>query len=160
DLAHQHLGIDHHARTEHAELAGMQHAGRHEVQDRLLTAHAQRVAGVVAAVVSHHEIGVGREQVDDLALPFVTPLGAYDYGSRHAYSQSSRSSADTTCGSVRSCASTASDTGSSTWKSDSAMPPTCSRPSSRPAMLILFSPRSVPTRPTTPGTSWLWSRST
>src|SRR5262249_20717261 len=159
DLANEHVRVDDHARPHHAHLARVEDAGGHEVQDRLLALHHQRVPGVVAAVVAHDHVGVGGEEIDDLPLSLVTPLGADD-GSRRHWHQSLSNVAETTWGCVRSAASTVSGTGSSTWKSEMAMPPTCSRPSSRPAMLILFSPSSVPTRPTTPGTSRLRSMRT
>jgi Protein of unknown function (DUF3309) len=34
------------------------------------------VAGIVAALTAHHDIGVGGKHVDDLPLPFVAPLRA------------------------------------------------------------------------------------
>src|SRR6185436_2638668 len=104
-----------------------------QVQDGLLAPDDQRVSGVVSAVIAHDHVGVGRQQIDDLPLSLVTPLGADDGGGRHRPAHSFRSVAETTFGCVRNASSTASGTGSSTWKSDSAMPPTCSRPSSRPA---------------------------
>src|SRR5262249_41050013 len=78
DLADQDLGVDHHARTHHANAAGVEDAGGDEVQHRLLAVHDQRVAGVVAAVEAHDHVGVGGEEIDDLPLPLVTPLGADD----------------------------------------------------------------------------------
>ena len=45
---------------------------------KLSLAHADGVAGVVAAVVAGHDLDLLREQVDDLALAFVAPLGADD----------------------------------------------------------------------------------
>ena len=47
-----------------------------------------RVPRVRAAVVAADEIGVLREQVDDLALALVAPLGADDDGAGHARSLS------------------------------------------------------------------------
>src|SRR5205823_4394413 len=129
--------------------------GGDQVQDGLLAVHHQRVAGVVAAVEADHDVGAGGEEIDDLPLPFVAPLRTDDDGGRHG--QRLSCCAETICGRVRSASSTSAGTGSSTWISESAMPPTRSRPSSMPAMLMPRSPRSVPTRPTTPGTSRLWS---
>ena len=54
-----------------------------EVEDGLLAAHDQRVAGVVAALVAHDDLGVLGEEVDDLAFPFVAPLRADDDDVRH-----------------------------------------------------------------------------
>ena len=55
----------HNARREERELI------RRAVDD-------QRMAGVVAALKAHDDIGLLGEPVDDLALAFVTPLGADD----------------------------------------------------------------------------------
>jgi len=41
------------------------------------------VAGIVAALVADDEVVVGREQVDDLGLALVTPLGSHDGGDGH-----------------------------------------------------------------------------
>jgi len=35
-----------------------------------------RVAGVIAALTANNYIGLGREDVDDLALSFIAPLRA------------------------------------------------------------------------------------
>ena len=43
---------------------------------KLLAAHDDRVAGVVAAVVAGDDLDPRRQEVDDLALAFVAPLGA------------------------------------------------------------------------------------
>ena len=38
---------------------------------------SNRVAGVVAALVTRNDLESLREQIDDLAFAFVAPLGAY-----------------------------------------------------------------------------------
>ena len=43
-----------------------------------------RVAGVVAALEADDDVGLLGEQVDDLALALVAPLGADDHGAWHA----------------------------------------------------------------------------
>ena len=48
-----------------------------------LVADDDRVAGVRTALVAADEIGVLREEVDDLSLPFVAPLRADDDGRGH-----------------------------------------------------------------------------
>ena len=53
-----------------------------EGQQRQLVGGAvddQGVAGIVAALKAHDDIGALRQPVDDLALAFVAPLGADDY---------------------------------------------------------------------------------
>ncbi len=49
------------------------------MQHRLLAVDDQGVAGIVAALETHHRRRPVGQQVDDLALTFVTPLGADHY---------------------------------------------------------------------------------
>jgi hypothetical protein len=46
------------------------------------------VAGVVSALEADHQLGLLCEQVDDLPLPFVAPLGADDYQTSHCVPES------------------------------------------------------------------------
>ncbi len=83
DLLEQRARIEHHAVADHRQLAGPHHAGR---QQRELVGGAvddQRVAGIVAALEAHHDVGLLGEPVDDLALAFVAPLGADHDHIRH-----------------------------------------------------------------------------
>ena len=48
------------------------------MEDEGLVAVDDGVAGVVAALVAGHDVEPLRQQVDDLALPLVAPLGADD----------------------------------------------------------------------------------
>ena len=75
-LREQRRRIDDHAVADDAGDAVVQDAGRDEVQDELLAAHVDRVAGVVAALVARHDVEARRQQIDDLALAFIAPLGA------------------------------------------------------------------------------------
>src|ERR1700704_5632159 len=43
------------------------------------------MAGIVAALEAHDDIGLLRQPVDDLALPLVAPLGADDDNIGHFY---------------------------------------------------------------------------
>ena len=78
DLLAQGVQGQHHAVADQAFYPGLQDAGRYQVQHGLLAVDDQRVAGVVAALEAHHRGCALREQVDDLALAFVAPLGADD----------------------------------------------------------------------------------
>ena len=60
-------------------LAGMEDAGRDEMQDGLLALDDQGMAGVVAPLEPGDHIGVLRVQIDNLSLPFVTPLGSHNH---------------------------------------------------------------------------------
>ena len=64
----------------------MQRARGHEVEDHLLVADDERVARVGAAAVAHDRVGLRGEQIHDLALALVAPLGAHDHQRRHARS--------------------------------------------------------------------------
>ena len=78
DLIGQRPGIDDHAVADDAELAFAHDARRQQRQLVGLVADHQRVAGIVAALEAHHDVGALGEPVDDLALALVAPLGA-DY---------------------------------------------------------------------------------
>ena len=67
DLVQQHLGVDHAAGAEHAQLA--REDPRREVAElERLAVHDHRVAGVRAALVAADDVARLREQVDDLCL--------------------------------------------------------------------------------------------
>ena len=59
------------------------HAGR---QQRQLVGDAvddQRMAGIVAALEAHDDVGLLGQPVDDLAFAFVAPLGSDHHDIRH-----------------------------------------------------------------------------
>ena len=87
DLRAQHHRVHHHAVADRAELAGVEDPGRDQVELEGLAVADDRVAGVVAALEADHEVGLLGEQVDDLPLPLVAPLGADDYHSWHGESE-------------------------------------------------------------------------
>ena len=58
--------------------ARMQDAGRNQRQHRLDAVDDERVAGVVPALEARDRADAFGQQVDDLALAFVAPLGADD----------------------------------------------------------------------------------
>jgi hypothetical protein len=77
-LIEERLRIEHHAIADHREFGRPQHARR---QQRELVGDAvddQGMAGIVATLEAHNDVGLLRQPVDDLALPFVAPLGADD----------------------------------------------------------------------------------
>ena len=80
----QHARVDHDAVADHAALAGVEDPGRDQVELPRLAVADDRVAGVVAALEAHDGVGVLGEQVDDLALALVAPLGADDHDAWHA----------------------------------------------------------------------------
>ena len=46
-------------------------------------ARYNRVPRVVAALGTHHHVGLFRQNIDNLALSFIAPLGAHQCGNRH-----------------------------------------------------------------------------
>src|SRR5438874_1543815 len=54
----------------------MQNPGRDQPQDEFPAADIHGVAGVVAALKARDDVELRRQQIDDLALAFVAPLGA------------------------------------------------------------------------------------
>src|SRR5262249_12097032 len=78
DLPREHRGVDDDAVADRAGLAGVEDPRRDQVELEGLAVADDRVAGVVPALKADHEIRLLREQISDLALPFVAPLGA-DY---------------------------------------------------------------------------------
>ena len=83
ELRDQHRRIDDAAGADRAPLPGDD--ARRDLPDLVgLVSDDDRVAGVRAALVAADEIGVLREEVDDLSLPFVAPLRADDDGRGHA----------------------------------------------------------------------------
>ena len=79
----QRLRIDDDAIADYRQFAAAHDAGG---QQRQLVGHVadhQRVAGIVPALESHHDVGLFRQPVDDLALALVAPLGADNHHVRH-----------------------------------------------------------------------------
>ena len=76
DLLAQDERIDDDAVADDALRAGVENAGGDEVQDGLDVADDDRVAGVVAALVTADHVGLGGNEVGDLPLAFVSPLAA------------------------------------------------------------------------------------
>ena len=84
ELVGQHLRVDHDAVADHAQLARVEDPGRDQVELPRLALADDRVAGVVAALEADHQVGLLGEQVGDLALALVAPLGADDHDAGHA----------------------------------------------------------------------------
>jgi hypothetical protein len=68
--------IDDDAVADGTDDAGMQDAGRNQMQHELLAADVDGVPGVVSALVAANDRKVRREEIDDLAFAFIAPLGA------------------------------------------------------------------------------------
>ncbi len=84
-LLDQHVGLgeqrrerQHHAVADETAHLFAQDPGRDQRQDGLAPADDQRVAGVVSALETRHGGGALGEEVYDLALALIAPLGADD----------------------------------------------------------------------------------
>src|SRR5207302_10111415 len=75
--------VDHHAVADHAALSRIEDPRGDQVELPLLLAAHDRVAGVVASLEAHDRVAVFGEQIGDLALPLIAPLGADYHYSRH-----------------------------------------------------------------------------
>ena len=76
ELVGQHSRVDHHAVPDHALRPLVQDSGGDQVQLERLPAAHDRVTGVVPALKAHDGIGLLGEQVGDLSLALVAPLGS------------------------------------------------------------------------------------
>jgi hypothetical protein len=75
-LGEQHHRVDHHAVADDRRDVVVEHAGRHELQGERLAVHHQRVAGVVAALVADDRRHLLGDEVGELALALIAPLGS------------------------------------------------------------------------------------
>ncbi len=62
----------------------MEHAGGDEVKDEFLAPDDDGVARVVAPVITGHDLDLVRQEVNELPLALVAPLGAGDHDVGHA----------------------------------------------------------------------------
>ena len=83
ELLDQHVRVDDDAVADRAGEPRMEDPRRDQVELELLAVADDRVAGVVAALKADHERCPLGEQVDDLALSLVAPLGPDDHCARH-----------------------------------------------------------------------------
>jgi hypothetical protein len=84
DLAGQDLRVDDDAVADDAALAGIEDPRRDQVQGELLALADDRVARVVAALEAHDGVRPLREQIHDLPLALVAPLGADHHDAWHS----------------------------------------------------------------------------
>jgi len=83
DLFDEDAGVDHHPVTDEAGFVGMKDPRGDEVKDMFLVIDHERVAGVVAALKTHHTVSLFREEIDHLALALISPLGTDNNNVRH-----------------------------------------------------------------------------
>ena len=83
DLGEQHDRVDHDAVADDRRDVVVQHARRHELEGERLAVDHQGVAGVVAALVADDHRHLLGDEVGQLALALVAPLGAHHDRRRH-----------------------------------------------------------------------------
>ena len=76
-------GIDHDAVADETKGAAVQNAGGNQVKDKCARDIDDGVACVRATLIAYDHIGFTRENIDNLALSFVSPLGSDDYQIGH-----------------------------------------------------------------------------
>src|SRR5207244_3034971 len=79
-LLEQHPWVEHDAVADHARRRRVQNARGNEVEAEFLAGVDDRMSSIVAALRADHHVGLLREKVDNLALPLVAPLAAYEDG--------------------------------------------------------------------------------
>jgi hypothetical protein len=83
DLGDEQPRVDYAARADDADRAGIEDARGDVVEGKGLAVAQDRVPRVRAALIAAYEVRVLGEEVDDLPLALVAPLGADDDGGRH-----------------------------------------------------------------------------
>ena len=78
ELLEQLAQVEHRAVADDDALVGTEHARRHVVQRVALLADGHGVTGVGSTLETGHDVEAFGEQVDDLALALVAPLGPDD----------------------------------------------------------------------------------
>ena len=78
DLAHQSGWRQHNPVPDETDDPRVQDAGGDDVEHRLLATHDEGVPGVVSPLEADHRLRPLRQQVDDLSLALVPPLGPDD----------------------------------------------------------------------------------
>src|SRR5262249_6391017 len=75
-LAQQRMRVENHAVTDHRKLSRPDHARWQQGQLIGLAVNYQRMAGIMAALKTDHDVGLLGEPIDDLAFALVAPLRA------------------------------------------------------------------------------------
>ena len=86
ELGQQDGRVDHHPVADHRRDVLVEDAARDQLEGEGLAVDHDAVAGVVAALVAHHHVHLAGQEVGELALPLVAPLGPHHHGCGHASS--------------------------------------------------------------------------
>ena len=66
--------VDHHAFADDGLDSGPQDSARNQLQNELFFPDENRVAGVMAALITRHDVEAFGKQIDHFAFAFVAPL--------------------------------------------------------------------------------------
>ena len=83
DFSEQRRQVDNHAIGDHGYDVVVENATRNQLQGVLLIIDNDGMTGIVTALVAHHIGVLLGQQIDDLRLALVAPLGADDDGDGH-----------------------------------------------------------------------------
>jgi hypothetical protein len=86
ELGQQDGRVDHDPVADHRRDVLVEDAARHQLEGEGLAVDHNPVAGVVTALVAHHHVHFAGQEVGELALPLVAPLGSHHHGCGHASS--------------------------------------------------------------------------
>ena len=82
-LGDEHAGVDHHAVADHRGDVVVEDAARAQLEGEALAVDHQGVAGVVAALVADDQLHLLGDEVGELPLALVAPLGTDHHGRWH-----------------------------------------------------------------------------
>ena len=80
DLLDESNRVDDDAVADDADLPLAENAGRDQVEDVLLIAIDNGVAGVVTSLAANHDVDPSGQDIDDFSFAFIPPLGSYENG--------------------------------------------------------------------------------
>ncbi len=83
-LGQEHGGVDHHPVADDRRDVVVEDPARHQLEGEGLPVHHDGVAGVVAALIADDQLHLLGQEVGELALALITPLGPDDDSCRHA----------------------------------------------------------------------------
>jgi hypothetical protein len=83
DLFDQHTRIHHHTVSDQADLIRVKDSGRDKMADKCFSIHHHGMAGVVAPLKADYQTGRLCQNVYNLSLAFVSPLGTDYHYIRH-----------------------------------------------------------------------------
>jgi hypothetical protein len=78
-FGHKRLRVEDNSIANHTLRTGLQNSGRNLMKDKLLFAENDRMPGIGAALISNDDICDIGQDINDLALSFVTPLSTHHH---------------------------------------------------------------------------------